>query len=152
MESRFKPGCFYCEHNSTQHERMLPIVTLDTATVFFNRDQTHPGRLIVALNWHVDELFELNQQQRSQFADEVSLVAKVIKKHFHASKINYGIYGDTVSHLHFHLVPKMPGDDDWDDAFVNNPEQPLYLDDKKNEALIEELRVELEEAYETIKN
>ncbi len=34
MESRFRAGCFYCEHNVTQQERMLPIVTFDTSTVF----------------------------------------------------------------------------------------------------------------------
>lgn len=152
MKSRFKEGCFYCEHNATQGERMIPIVTFDAATVFFNRDQTHPGRLIVALNWHVDELFELTSEQRSEFINEVALTAQVMKDHFHASKINYGIYGDTVSHLHFHLVPKVTSDSDWDDAFVNNPENPLYLSDEKNEALIKELRAELEGLYETIRN
>ncbi|EHO50221.1 HIT family protein [Lentilactobacillus kisonensis] len=152
MKSRFKEGCFYCEHNQTLHERMIPIVTFDASTVYLNRDQTHPGRVIVALNWHVDEIFELSQQQRTAFIEEVSLTAKVVKEHFNAAKINLGVYGDTVSHLHFHIVPKVPADIDWDDSFINNPKDPAHLSDSESPKRVNQLREELEDEYETIRD
>ena len=152
MNNRFRDNCFYCEHNQTMHERMIPIITFDATTVYLNRDQTHPGRVIVALNWHVDEIFELTSEQRFEFIQEVSFTAKTIKKHYNASKINFGIYGDTVSHLHVHSVTKLPTNDDWDDAFVNNPSNPQYLDDDEYQKIRVILRKELEKAYETIKN
>lgn len=130
----------------------MPIVTFDASTVYLNRDQTHPGRVIVALNWHVDEMFELTDQQRSTFVNEASLTAQVVKRHFKAAKMNFGIYGDTVSHLHFHIVPKLPTDADWDDAFINNPPNPKHVSDEKNQQLIIELRGELEKEYEKIRN
>lgn len=80
MNNRFRDNCFYCEHNQTMHERMIPIITFDATTVYLNRDQTHPGRVIVALNWHVDEIFELTSEQRFEFIQEVSFTAKTIKK------------------------------------------------------------------------
>lgn len=57
-----------------------------------------------------------------------------------------------MSHLHVHIVPKLPTNDDWDDAFVNNPSNTQYLDDDEYQKIRVILRKELEKAYETIKN
>lgn len=146
--SRYLDGCFYCEHNDTQKDRMIEVMPMHVSTFFLNKDQTHPGRSIVALNRHADELFELSEIERNEFIKDVSIAAETIKRLFNAEKINYGIYGDTVSHLHFHLVPKKTSDDDWDDAFVNNPENPKRLDDYSE--LIEKITKELEKYYEKI--
>lgn len=145
-----RPGCFYCEHSEIQRARMIFITKLSTSTVFLNRDQTHPGRCVVALNWHVDELFELKGKELTQYTQEVADVARVLKSITGCKKINYGIYGDTVSHLHFHLVPKKPEDDDWDDAFINNPQNPITGKDDVNNRLISQIRQELEDRHETL--
>lgn len=148
MWPRVKQGCFYCEHNEVQKERMIPIMPLKVSTLFLNRDQTHAGRCIVALNWHVDELFELSEDERNLFMSDVAKVARCLKKTFNAGKINYGIYGDTVSHLHFHLVPKVATDADWDDAFVNNPAQVKELSDYQ--PVIDKISTAMEALYEEI--
>lgn len=145
----FKQGCFYCEHSDVQKERMIEITKLSKSTVFLNRDQTHFGRVIVALNWHADELFDLSDSERQIFINEVSSVAKIISEITNCNKMNYAIYGDTVSHLHFHLVPKKITDVDWNDPFINTPkniEKISLADGNKNneyEALIEKIRKEL---------
>ncbi|WP_056993394.1 HIT family protein [Lacticaseibacillus saniviri] len=152
MKSRYRDGCFYCEHNQTQVERMVPIIPLDVSTFYLNRDQTHPGRAIVALDWHVDELFELTAPMRQAFIDDVAQAAAILKEYTGASKINYGIYGDTVSHLHFHLVPKLPSDADWDDAFVNNPSDVTPKSDAELAPMINDLRKLVDQNYETLRN
>lgn len=146
--SRYKDGCFYCEHNDTQKERMIEVMPLHVSTFFINKDQTHLGRSVVALNRHADELFELSDIERNEFMTDIAVAAKTIKKLFNAEKINYGVYGDTVSHLHFHLVPKKSSDTDWDDAFINNPKNPKILADYND--LIEKITKELENYYEKI--
>jgi ATP adenylyltransferase len=140
---QYKPDCFYCTHNETLHERMIEIEPLHVSTFYLNRDQTHRGRAIVALNWHLDELFQLNKVERNEFAEDVAHAAQTLMKVFHPDKINYGIYGDTVSHLHFHLVPKYKTDADWDDAFVNNPKDPKKLSEDDYQRLIQEIRANL---------
>ena len=35
--------------------------------------------------------------------------------------MNYGAYGDTGHHLHFHLVPKYKDDFEWNGVFLMNP-------------------------------
>lgn len=42
-------------------------------------------------------------------------------KFFHPDKVNYGAYGDTVHHLHFHLVPKYKDGYEWGGVFAMNP-------------------------------
>lgn len=150
--TRYQAGCFYCNHSEVQEERMIEIMPLHVATVYLNKDQTHFGRVIVALNWHMDELFELTTEERNEFCTDVAMVAKAIKKITNAQKINYAIYGDSVSHLHFHLVPKHESDNDWNDAFVNMPEIPKFLKDTDYQNIIENIVKELEEEYEEIGN
>lgn len=137
---RYNSNCFYCTQNETLHERMIEIEPLNVSTFYLNRDQTHRGRAIVALNWHVDELFQLNNVERNAFAEDVARAAQALMKAFHPDKINYAIYGDTVSHLHFHLVPKYKTDPDWDNAFVNNPTDPKQLKEDDYQRLMQELR------------
>ncbi|EMW5328243.1 HIT family protein [Enterococcus faecalis] len=145
----FKEGCFYCEHNQTQRERMIEIMKLPVSTVYLNRDQTHFGRAIVALNWHVDELFELSSSDLQEFMKEVADVAEEIKFLTCCMKINYAIYGDTVSHLHFHLVPKSSTDNDWNDAFINSPQNvQLIRNEGKYRQFICKMKERLEEKYE----
>lgn len=150
--TRYQAGCFYCDHSEIQEERMIEIMPLHVTTVYLNKDQTHFGRVIVALNWHVDELFELTTTERHEFCTDVAMAAKAIKKVTHAQKINYAIYGDTVSHLHFHLVPKHESDNDWNEAFVNTPERPKFLKDTDYQNTIENIVKELAEEYEAIRN
>ena len=40
------------------------------------------------------------------FFAEVAQVARAVHKVFQPDKVNYGAYGDTGHHLHFHIVPK----------------------------------------------
>lgn len=146
----YKDGCFYCEHSQTQKERMIEIMTLPLSTVYLNRDQTHFGRTIVALNWHVDELFELVRSDLDEFMKEVANVAEEVKKITHCEKVNYAVYGDTVSHLHFHLVPKKSTDSDWNEAFVNSPQNVQLIDDENEyHQFIEKMKERLEKKYET---
>lgn len=132
----FEKNCFYCEHNEIQKDKMSEVRKLDISTLYLNHDQTHRGRVIVALNGHVNEIFELTETERKRFFDDVSVVANILKNTFLADKVNYGIYGDTVSHLHVHLVPKYKQDNDFGDAFINNPEGVNSVNETEKEKLI----------------
>ena len=85
---------------------MTPLTELQWSDVYLFNDQKHKGRCVVALKGHHDEMFELDDEQRSGFFAEVSLVAHAIANYTKADKINYAIYGDIVSHFHVHLVPQ----------------------------------------------
>ena len=45
----------------------------------------------------------------------------IMREVFHPDKINFGAYGDTMHHLHFHLVPKYRDGFEWGGVLAMNP-------------------------------
>lgn len=113
--------CFYCKKDSRLHELMIDIEELQISNFYLNKDQTYPGRSILSFKQHKKELFELTPSQLHCFMEDLSKAAKSIQDAFSPDKINYAIYGDLVSHLHVHIVPKYKGGTNWGEAFNNNP-------------------------------
>ncbi|WP_101908739.1 HIT family protein [Marasmitruncus massiliensis] len=105
--------CMYCEKNETLDSYMLPICSLEYSQVYLLKNQNYPGRCVVAFNRHKREIFELERKELHGFFDDVSTVAAAIQRLFFPDKLNYGIYGDIVSHFHCHIVPKTEGDFAW---------------------------------------
>lgn len=112
-------SCFYCEKDERLHNLMLPLVSLQWSDVYLFRDQKHEGRVVVALKEHKTEIWQLDDDQRSGFFSEVSLVAEAVSKAFGADKINYAVYGDLVSHFHVHVVPKKKDGLEWGGPFTD---------------------------------
>ena len=60
-----------------------------------------------------------------------------------ARKVNYGAYGDTGHHLHFHLVPKYADDEfEWGGVFAMNPKRK-YLTDAEYAQMVTDIAAEL---------
>ena len=113
-------SCFYCKKDERLLALMTPLAELRWSDVYLYHDQKHKGRCIVALKGHCDEIWQLSDQQRAGFFDEVSLVAEAVSRYAGADKINYAIYGDKVSHFHVHLVPKVEGGLQWGGPFTDD--------------------------------
>ncbi len=120
--------CLYCQRNELQKSLMIEMCDLSVSTVFLFKEQSHPGRCVVAYKSHVNELFELSETDRNAFMADVCRVAAAIDKAFLPAKINYGAYSDKLSHLHFHLVPKQVDGLGYGGTFEMNP-QKVYLSD-----------------------
>ena len=94
---------------------------MESSNVYIFKEQSHPGRVIVAHKKHVSEIIELTDEERNQFFKDINTVSNAIHKVFNPDKVNYGAYGDTGHHLHFHLVPKYKDDFEWNGVFLMNP-------------------------------
>lgn len=137
------PACFYCEKDQRLKDLMLEIEELQISSFYLNKDQTHPGRSILAFHHHKKELFELTESELHRFTEDLSKGAKAIQEAFAPQKINYAIYGDIVSHLHVHLVPKYEHGPNWGEAFVNSPLRPKRLQDAEYMECIEKIKKHL---------
>ena len=122
--------CLYCQCNELQKSLMIEVCKLNASTVFLFKEQSHPGRCVVAYKDHVNELFELSESDRNEFMADVCKVAKAIQTAFSAKKINYGAYSDKLPHLHFHLVPKYEGEFEFGGIFEMNP-QKVFLSEQE---------------------
>jgi ATP adenylyltransferase len=133
-------NCFYCSKDNRLHDLMIEVWCFPHSTLYLSKDQTHPGRSIITLNDHQTELFHLDEPLRQQFMEDVSRSASAINHCFSPDKINYAIYGDLVSHLHVHLVPKYKNGIDWGKAFNNNPDRLKKLSSDEYKASIDKLK------------
>ena len=130
--------CLYCQRNELQKSLTIEVCNLSTSTLFLFKEQSHPGRCVVAYKDHVKEPFELSDDDRNAFMADVCKVAAAIQKAFSPAKINYGAYSDKLPHLHFHLVPKYDGEFEFGGTFEMNP-QKVYLTESEYAATIEKI-------------
>ena len=135
-------NCGYCMEGELLDSFGIKICDLNTSTLILFKEQSHKGRVIVAYKDHIGEIVDLTDNERAAFFADVNRVAKAIHKTFHPDKINYGAYGDTGNHLHFHLVPKYKDSFEWGDTFAMNPNKK-YLSDIQYSEIIEQIKSNL---------
>lgn len=134
--------CLYCQNNDTLHQLMIKIGDLKVSQLFLFKEQSYTGRCNVVYNDHAVELYELSNEQRNLFMEDVAVVAKAIAKTFNPDKINYGAFSDTLSHLHVHIVPKYKDGYGFGSVFEMNP-QKTYLTDTEYGTTIEKIKANL---------
>ena len=135
-------NCAYCVEGELLDALGIKICELESSKVYLFKEQSHLGRVIVAHKKHVSELVELSQEELHLYFDEVAKVANVLHKLFQPEKVNYGAYGDTGHHLHFHLVPKYKDGYEWGGVFAMNPGEK-YLTEQEYTELVEKIKNEL---------
>ena len=136
-------NCAYCAEGALVDKFGIKILELDASKVYLFKEQSHLGRVIVASKYHVSEMVDLPRRERQAFMDDVAQVAEALHKIFHPKKVNYGAYGDTGCHLHFHLVPKYEDDAfEWGGVFAMNPNRK-YLTDAEYADLVAKIKAEL---------
>ena len=137
-------NCAYCVEGDLVAKFGIKICELETSKVYLFKEQSHPGRCIVAHKKHVGDMNELTAEERAAYFEDVAKVARAIHKVFNPDKVNYGAYGDTGHHLHFHIVPKYKGGEEWGSTFEMNSGKTI-LTDAEYEEMAEAIRQALKE-------
>ena len=132
-------NCSYCMEGALVEAFGIKICELSESKVYLFKEQSHPGRVIVAHKKHVSEITELTAEERAAYIEDINHVSEAIHKAFNPQKVNYGAYGDTGHHLHFHLVPKYTDEFEWGGVFEMNPKQKFLSDDEYTE-MIEKIK------------
>ena len=86
------------------------IADLGLTTVYLHDDQFFPGWTVLVLKRHATELFDLTQDERSQLMEDVSAAALALDMAFDPVKVNYELLGNQLSHIHWHVIPRLAGD------------------------------------------
>ena len=135
----YDENCSYCAEGALVAEFGIKICELSQSKVYLFKEQSHKGRVIVAHKKHVSEMTELTPEERAAYFEDINHVAEAIHKAFAPAKVNYGAYGDTGHHLHFHLVPKYTDGYEWGGVFAMNPKEK-FLTDAEYDEIIAELK------------
>ena len=124
------PNCGYCMRGELLEQFGIYICDLSVSSLILFKEQSHPGRCIVAYKDHVSEIVNISDEERNAFFDDVPRAARAIHKAFSPDKVNYGAYGDTGCHLHMHLEPKYKDGFEWGGVFEMNPGKTLLTDEQ----------------------
>lgn len=136
------PNCAYCMGGELLDKFGIKICDLGVSQLILFKEQSHPGRCVVAYKDHVSEIVDITEEERTAFFNDVVRASKAIHAAFHPDKVNYGAYGDTGCHLHMHLVPKYKDGFEWGGTFAMNPDEN-YMTDEAYAEMIEQIKAHL---------
>lgn len=128
--------CFYCAKDIRLTTLMTPVCELEWSDIYFLRDQRYRGRCVVACKSHVTEVFQLSDEERNGFFSDLAKTAAAVYELYQPDKLNYAIFGDLVSHLHVHLVPKYKNGPEWAAYFRDDARKQFLSDEEFNSDLL----------------
>lgn len=135
-------NCAYCMEGELVAKFGIKICELETSKVYLFKEQSHKGRVIVAHKKHIGDMTVLSAEERTAYFEDIAKVSNALQAAFKPNKVNYGAYGDTGCHLHFHLVPKYTDEFEWGSTFAMNPER-LTLTEEDYQSLINQIKENL---------
>ena len=134
-------NCMYCEKNKMLNKLMIPISEVDGFPLYLLRNQAYLGRTVLAYQDHVTKISRMETNKCTSFYLAVQKVTKVVQEIFEPGQINIGMFGDKVSHLHCHIVPKYDGELDWGSNFQLNPQPEKMLCEDEYNLIIEKIKL-----------
>lgn len=83
-------------------------------------NQFSPGYCMLICTRHVREPYDLADSERTAFFEDMMRAARALERVYQPTKMNFELMGNSVPHLHCHIVPRYYGDP--------VPGRPLRLD------------------------
>ena len=105
------PSCPFCHPDPTTE----PILESGTAFAIFDKYPVNPGHVLVIPRRHCSSYFGLTAVEQAACWQLLNEVAAIIRERFNPAGFNIGINigrtaGQTVDHVHLHLIPRYEGD------------------------------------------
>ncbi len=138
MNWKYDSSCVFCR--LLQDGFPLKICDLKVSVAALHRDQYFYGRCLLVLKWHEVELYNLSEDERAAFFEDMIVVARALKSALKPDKMNYAVLGNVVPHLHWHLIPRFKSDPLWGRPIWAEPHDEKVLSNAEYEELIEIIR------------
>ncbi len=110
-------GCVFCDHLEAGDDEAAHILHRGgTVFVILNAYPYNTGHLLVAPLRHVEELHDLEPDERAELMELTTRATEIIRKAMGAHGFNVGMNLGPVAgagipgHLHVHVVPRWGGD------------------------------------------
>lgn len=102
--------CVFC---NIEDDRLL--WKSDTVMGFFDNYPVSPGHALIIPIRHVGSFFDSTENEKDALLKAMSIIKDLISERFSPDGFNIGINdgaaaGQTVMHLHIHLIPRYSGD------------------------------------------
>lgn len=105
-------NCLVCQRLELIKRQSNPylVAELETGFVVLADNQFYKGYTLLLAKTHACELHELPNEMGHQFLDDMARTAQAVYKAFRPHKLNYELLGNTIPHLHWHLIPRHNND------------------------------------------
>jgi ATP adenylyltransferase len=106
--------CLFCK--MINEKEFVEVIHLDRDFIsFYDPNPVSKGHALIVPKIHRNSLADLTGGERRQFFDMLEIVQFYIDKRYHPNGYNIGANegtaaGQTISHLHVHVIPRYDGD------------------------------------------
>jgi len=90
-----------------------PVHTTQYSQILLMDDSRWPWFILVPIQPGINELHDLNDDQRSAFMADVNHVSRVLQNTTGCRSVNVAMLGNVVSQLHCHVVARETDDPAW---------------------------------------
>ena len=125
-------GCIFCKALSEQDN--LTLYKGKATLVLMNKFPYINGHLLVAPIKHISSLDQLSKSEMGDLLKTVEQSVGILKKVMNPDGFNVGLNLGKVAgagveeHLHFHIVPRWPGDHNFMPVIADTMVMPQHLD------------------------
>jgi bis(5'-adenosyl)-triphosphatase len=150
-------NCLFCKKNIIEKSFSSTL----RFSALYNIAPILPGHSLIIPNTHHESLFELSDEELGEMMLFARKITSVLKTVFHCDGFDWTIQdgisaGQTVPHLHLHIIPRkpldMPESNEWYSKIEENEKQMLESDlrERLNDQEYNEITERLNEASKTI--
>lgn len=120
--------CLFCALKSEREREIL--AENRSFLAVFDKFPVNRGHVLIISKRHIATPFDLLNQEAVDLLDLLRLAKVLLDKRFHPDAYNLGVNsgvaaGQTVCHLHIHLIPRYAGDVENPRGGIRNFKRPL---------------------------
>ena len=68
--------------------------------------QYYLGRCAILLNRHLEDFFDISDEERNELFHITKQLREAVKKSFQTDMFNYATLGNIIPHVHLHFIPR----------------------------------------------
>jgi bis(5'-adenosyl)-triphosphatase len=151
--------CIFCRKEIIENS----FCTTTRFSAFYNIAPILPGHSLIIPNKHYETLFELADEELGEMMVFARKITSVLKTFFNCEGFDWTIQdgvsaGQTVPHLHLHIIPRKPLDlpesNEWyskiphSEAGILDSENRARLNDREYDEITERLKLACTSIYE----
>ncbi len=154
-ESDMEKDCFVCRKHAGLLELAGGTIYEDEYVYVGHIDRgekpVYPGHVMIDLKRHVPSLADMTAEEASAFGIITARVSKALRECEHAEHIYAQVSGNSVPHLHMHLIPRYPGtpEEYWGPMEVYEWDDAPFATERGILLLCERIRAQLERVQTT---
>jgi diadenosine tetraphosphate (Ap4A) HIT family hydrolase len=131
-------GCPMCEEGRPEETRYgIRIYAGEVSDAYLQRPDIQRGYTVVIWRGHhVAEPTELEDEEAAQYWREVLHVGRAVEAHLRPVKLNYDLLGNSLPHLHTHVIPRYADDPrpGWPFPFPDGEPGPMDEEELRRDA------------------